>query len=104
MTEDNLLKLFNKLNDSQYVNGIVNLSNCTLNNPEISVLSKGLGFCPSPGAPDIGDIIQDVDVFKRRARLQLFFSESNQDPSGNDTQAGGPLNNSSSNSYHPSIQ
>ena len=68
------------------MNGIVNLSNYNLTNPEISVLSKGLGFCPSPGAADTGNIVQDLDVFKRRARLQLFFSESNQEPPGNDTQ------------------
>ena len=86
MIEDNLLKLFNKLNDSKYMNSIVNLSKYNLTNPEISVLSNGLGFCPTPGAPDIGIIIQDLDVFKRRTRLQLFFSESYQDPPGSDTQ------------------
>ena len=73
MIEDNLLKLFNKLNGTQHMNGIVNLSNYNLTNSEISVLSKGLGFCPTLGAPDIGNIIQDLGVFKRRTRLQLFF-------------------------------
>ena len=47
--EGNLLKLFDKLNDSQYMNGIVNLSSHTLTNAEISVLSKGLGFTPPQG-------------------------------------------------------
>ena len=45
----NLLNLFNKLNDSKYINGIVNLSSHTLTNTEISVLSTGLGFCPTRG-------------------------------------------------------
>ena len=67
--EDNLLKLFNKLNSSYYMNGTVNLSSYTLTNAEISVLSKGAGFCPTPGAPDIGNILLDLDVFKRRTRL-----------------------------------
>ena len=95
MIETNLVKLFNKLNGSQYMNDIVNLSNYNLTNPEISVLSKGLGFCPSPGAPVICNIIQDLGVFKRKARLQLFFSESNQDPPGNDTQSGDPFEHKS---------
>ena len=72
MIEDNLLKLFNKLNDSHYINSIANLSSYTFTDAEISVLSKGLGFCPIPGAPDIGNIIHDLDAFKRRTRLQLF--------------------------------
>ena len=73
MKEDNLLNLFNKLNDSQYMNAIVNLSSYNLTNAEISVLSKGLGFCPTPGVLDSGNIIQHLDAFKRRTRLELFF-------------------------------
>ena len=94
-TENNLLNLFNKLNDSEYINGIVNLSSHTLTNTEISVLSKGLGFCPTPGAPDIGNIIHDLDAFKRRARFQLFFSGSNQDPTERHTQLGVPFEHKS---------
>ena len=91
MIEDNLLNLLNKLNNLQYMDCIVNLSNYNLTNAEISVLSKELVFCPTPGAPDIGNIIEDLDTFKRRTRLQLFFSGSNQDPPGSDTQSGGPF-------------
>ena len=93
--ENNLLHLLNKLNDSKYINGIVNLSSHTLINTEISVLSKGLGFCPTPGAPDIGNIIQDLDAFKRRTRLPLFFSGSNQDPTERHTQSGVPFEDKS---------
>ena len=50
-----MLALFNKLNDIEYTSGIVNLSKYILQDPEISVLCKGLGFCPTPGAPDIED-------------------------------------------------
>ena len=70
------------------MNDIVNLSSYTLTNVEISVLSKGLGYCPTPEAPDIGNIIHDLDAFERRTRLQLFFSGSNLNPLGNDTQSG----------------
>ena len=84
-------KLFNKLNDAKYMSCIVNLSSHTLTNTEISVLSKGLGFCPTPGAPDIGNIIHDLDAFKRRTRLQLFFSGSSEDPPETNTQSGIPF-------------
>ena len=93
--ENNLLKLFNKLNNSEYINSIVNLSSHSLTDTEISVLSKGLDFCPTPGAPDIGNIIQDLDAFKRRTRLQLFFSGSNQDPTERYTQSGVPFEHKS---------
>ena len=93
--ENNLLNLFNEQNNSEYINGIVNLSSHPLKNTEISVLSKELGFCPTPGAPDIGNIIQDLDAFKRRTRLQLFFSGSNQDPTERYTQSGVPFEHKS---------
>ena len=71
--EDSLLQVFNKLNDIQYVNGIVNLSKYILTKSEKKVLSKGLGFAPLQGAPDIGNIIQDLDVFKRKNKIELVF-------------------------------
>ena len=93
--ENNLVYLYNKLYDSEYINGIVNLSSHTLTNTEIFVLSKGLGFCPIPGAPDIGNIIQDLDAFKRRTRLHSFFSSSNQDLTERHTQSGVPFEHKS---------
>ena len=89
--EDSLLDVFNKLNDIHYVNGIVNLSSYTLTKSETSVLSKGLGFCPTPGAPDIGNIIQDLDVFNRNTKLNLFFSGSNESTKEQNTQSGVPF-------------
>ena len=77
------------------MSGIVNLSNHNLTNLEISVLSKGLGLCLTPGEPDIGNIIQDLDVFKRRTRLQIFFSEFNQDLPRIDTQSEGSFEHKS---------
>ena len=89
--ENNMLALFNKLNDIEYTSGIVNLSKYILQDPEISVLSKGLGFCPTPGAPDIGDIIQDLDNFKRKTRIQLFFTDPNQGSKPESIPSGGPF-------------
>ena len=82
-----LLSVMNKW----YTSGIVNLSKYTLQDPEISVLSKGLGFCPTPGAPDIGDIIQDLDNFKRKTRIQLFFTDPNQGSKPETIPSGGPF-------------
>ena len=89
--ENNLLILVNKLNNSEYTSGIVNLSNYTLQDAEISVLSKGLGFCPTLGAPDIGDIIQDLDSFKRKTRIQIFFTDPNEGPKTESIHSGGPF-------------
>ena len=86
-----MLALFNKLNDIEYTSGIGNLSKYTLQDPEISVLSKGLGFCPTPGAPDIGDIIQDLDKFKRKTRIQLFLIDPNQCSEPETIPSGGPF-------------
>ena len=93
--ETNLLNIFNKLNDTNYVNGIVNLSKHTLTKSEISVLSKGLGFCPTAGVPDIGNIIQNLDAFKRITRINLFFQGSNEDLEPGDTQSGVPFEHKS---------
>ena len=90
-----MLVIFNKINDVHYVNGIVNLSSYTLTKSETSVLLKGLGFCPTSGAPNIGNIIQDLDAFKRKTRLNLFFSGPNQDSKEQNTQLGIPFEHKS---------
>ena len=93
--KNNLFTVFNKLNNSEYTSGIVNLSNYSLTNTEISVLSKGLGFYPTPGAPDIGNIIQDLKDFKRKTRLQLFFSGTTENSLEESIQSGGPFEHNS---------
>ena len=85
-----MLILFKKLNSSKYTSGIVNLSKYTLQDAEISVLSKGLGFCPTLGV-DIGDIIQDLDNFKRKTRIQLFFTDPTQGSQTESIPSGGPF-------------
>ena len=93
--EQNLCIVFNKLNNIEYTCGVVNLSNYPLTNMERNVLSKGLGFCPTPGAPDIGNLIQDLDEFKRKTRLQLFFSGNNENPSEDSNQSDAPFEHKS---------
>ena len=93
--EQNLCLVFNKLNNIEYASGVVNLSNYPLTNIERNVLSKGLGFCPTPGTPDIGNLIQDLDEFKRKTRLQLFFSGNNENPSEDSNQSDAPFEHKS---------
>ena len=50
-----------------------------------------MGFCPTPGAPDIGDIIQDLDSFKRKTRIQLFFTDPSQGSKPESIPSGGPF-------------
>ena len=74
---------------------MVNLSSYSLTNTERSVLSKGLGFCPTPGAPDIGNLIQDLDEFKRKTRLHVFFSGNNENPREDSNQSDAPFEHTS---------
>ena len=53
---------------------VVNLSSHTLSQDEITVLTRGLKFCPTPGEPNFGDLREDLNKFHTRLRRQLFFS------------------------------
>ena len=65
--------LANKLNDTKYTSCIVNLSKCKLSQSEQSFLPKGCGICPITGVKNIGNIFKDLEDFKRKAKLHLFF-------------------------------
>jgi hypothetical protein len=45
---------------------VVNLTEHKLSKKELSVLSKGLTFCPTPHHPDPGEIRDDMDNLHRR--------------------------------------
>ena len=51
---------------------VVNLSSHPLTEPQLSVLSKGLNFCPTPGEPDLGVTKEDMDRFHRDLRRKAF--------------------------------
>ena len=57
-------------------NGTINLSSYVLDNAEISLLSKGLSFCPTPGPLDMAVAMDDVDKFHRSLRLSSRFGET----------------------------
>ena len=40
----------------------------------MSLLSRGLNFCPTPGEPDFSEVKQDLDKFHTSLRRKAFFS------------------------------
>ena len=60
---------------------IVNLSDFTLNEHHISLLKRGLKFCPSPGPPNPGELREDMDRVHRRLRQIAFFDNPENDSS-----------------------
>ena len=54
-------------------NTVVNLSTVQLSADEISLLSKGLGFCPTPTRLDTFEVKRDLTQFTRRLRLKEYF-------------------------------
>ena len=56
-----------------------NLSKRILSEAEISVLSKGLKFSPTPKELDRSQLKQDLEEYGRRLRLRWFFREEESD-------------------------
>jgi hypothetical protein len=63
---------------------VINLSSYDLKETDISVLLKGLKFCPTPGEPQIGQVLDDLSGFFRRMRLQAYFNDPETDAMGID--------------------
>lgn len=55
---------------------IVNLSSRILNPHEISLLQKGLNFCPTPGDPLMGNLVRDLDYFHDNFRWEYHFKDN----------------------------
>ena len=71
---------------------VVNLSSANLTAPMLSLLSKGLNFCPTPGEPDPYELRQYLDKFHAGLRRKQFFSKK----SDLDNQSSVEFNTSSS--------
>lgn len=56
--------------------GVVNLSSHVLTCHELSVLSRGLNFCPTPSSWDPSDIMEGLDKLHCSMRLAQFFQEA----------------------------
>jgi len=54
---------------------VINLSSFQLTPPMLSLLSKGLNFCPTPGEPDVHSLRQDLDKFHVSLRRTQHFSK-----------------------------
>ena len=59
--------------DKFTVGSVVNISDITLSETELSLLSQGLNFCPTPGEPDFSEVKQDLDKFHTSLRRKDFF-------------------------------
>ena len=55
----------------------MNQSHRELTDREISLLSKGLKFCPAPSDLDRYSLRKDINDFIRRIRLKEYFFEGN---------------------------
>ena len=67
--------------------GIVYLSTYTPTQSQISVLQRGLKSCPTPLAPNPGDLRSDMDRLHKRLRQIAFFDS----PEGDNTLSDIPL-------------
>jgi hypothetical protein len=54
---------------------VLNLSKVALNKDQLTVLSKGLNFCPTTDKPDPGQYKIDLDSLHRRLRLRARFTD-----------------------------
>ena len=58
---------------------VVNLSTFKLNEYHTQVLQRGLKFCPTPPAPNTGQLRQDLDRLHNRMRQISFFDNKEKD-------------------------
>ena len=64
----------------RFVSGsVVNLSRRELSEEDISLLSKGLKFSPTPTDIDKSQLKSDIEAYKRRMRLRWFFRNEEKD-------------------------
>ena len=73
-TDDNRAKLKDNRLEGKFVSkNVINLSQRQLTKSEISLLSKGLKFVPTPNRIDKAKLKQELEVFGRKLRLMWHF-------------------------------
>ena len=77
---------------------IINFSSHDLNKAEISLLSKGFKFCPTPVKPDLLQLEVDINETIRKIELKCHFSNNNKNL---ETQYKEPLVQNNSNYIPP---
>ena len=64
---------------------VINLSSSSLSTDQISVLSRGLTFCPTPRHINWPEVSADIYDFSRGMRLaEYFFDENSNAPTANE--------------------
>ncbi len=66
---------------------VVNLSKYHLSQDQISLLEKGLKFCPTPDEPNLGELRGDLDKFHLSLKRKSFFHNDSDSDLSNDTLA-----------------
>ena len=61
-----------KVNLSLIIN-VINISSRVLTQAEVSLLSRGLKFCPTPIELDISSVKRDIKEFGRKLKCKAFF-------------------------------
>ncbi len=59
---------------------VVNHSSFILNEHHVSLLARGLKFCPTPSQPNTGDLKDDLDKLHRQMRWTAFFEDPEDGP------------------------
>ena len=59
------------------INNVINLSDRNLTEHELSILSKGLKFVPTPTSVNRTELITDIKKWSRRMRLKEYFYDKN---------------------------
>ena len=78
--------------DSYIGHTVVNLSEISLTEPQVSALEKGLTFCPSPRYdPDLSIIWKDIKEFQRKLELKKFFKDNPSDQNDQDSLDNDPI-------------
>ena len=69
------MDLNSNCNNTKNTDSLVgNRSDYTLNEDEISILSKGIKFCPTTGEPNFRLLREDLDQFHTRIKQRHFVS------------------------------
>ena len=67
-----------RLKDFFVSENVVNLSNRKLNKAEVSRLSKGIKFCPTPNSADKSVLKECLEIFGRALRLKWHYRNDGQ--------------------------
>ena len=93
-----------KLSSHTMDNLVINCSDCRLSKDQISILSKGLKFCSTPGEPRPGDLMCDLDSQHRMLRLHSYFKdEKNLSPQKGVTSTPLMNLNTPNSGWHPNL-